>query len=213
MPFDLDIDLLKSRVAKLGDDELLKIAFTNANEYQPVAIEIAREELSKRGIEVEVVVTDPAGTRLLPTEPEYKGVRGLLFCLSLTVFSPLLTMGSLGMGYSESSKYFDQFPGLRVITVIDIFLTLVIVAFSIYAGAGLWCIRPGAVQMAKRYLLCFLGYHALAAILPFMAGLPSAATDAMIMPIAQDTLRSVISFAIWYSYLNNSKRVKATFGL
>ena len=215
MPFELDIDLLKSRVAKLGDDELLKIAFTNANEYQSVAIEIAREELSKRGIEVEVVVTDPAGTRLLPTEPEYKGARGwlLLFCLSLTVFSPLMTMGSLGVGYSESSKYFDQFPGLRVITVIDIFLSLGIVAFSIYAGAGLWGIRPGAVQMAKRYLLCFLGYHAVAAILPFMAGLPSAAADAMIMPIAQDKLRSVIYFAVWYSYLNNSKRVKATFGL
>lgn len=202
-------------MAKLGDDELLKIAFTNAHEYQPIAIEMAREELSKRGLEVEVVVNDPAGTRLLPTEPEYKGVRGwlLLFCLSLTVFSPLLTIGSLGVGYSESSKYFGQFPGLRIINVIDIILSLGIVAFSIYAGAGLWSIRPGAVQMAKRYLLCFLGYHAVAAILPFMAGLPSASIDAMIMPVAQNTLRGVIYFAVWYSYLNNSKRVKATFRL
>ena len=215
MPLDLDIDRLKNRTAQLGDDELLKIAFTNAHEYQPIAIEIAREELSRRGIEVEVVVTDPAGTRLLPPEPEYKGVRGwlLFFCLSLTVFSPLMTMGSLGVGYSESSKYFDQFPGLRVITVIDMFLSLGVVAFSIYAGAGLWGIRPGAVQMAKRYLLCFLGYHGVAAILPFMAGLPSATADALIMPIAQVTLRGVIYFAVWYSYLNNSKRVKATFGL
>lgn len=215
MPLDLDNDLLKSRMAKLGDDELLKIAFTNAHEYQPTAIEMAREELSKRGLEVEVVVNDPAGTRLLPAEPEYKGVRGwlLLFCLSLTVFSPLLTIGSLGVGYSESSKYFDQFPGLRVINVIDIILSLGIVAFSIYAGAGLWSLRPGAVQMAKRYLLCFLGYHAVVAILPFMAGLPSASIDAMIMPVAQNTLRGVIYFAVWYSYLNNSKRVKATFGL
>ena len=123
MQLDVDIDGLKSRVAKLDDDELLKIAFTNANEYQPIAIEIAREELSKRGIEVEVVATDPAGTRLLPTEPEYKGAHGwlLLFCLSLTVFSPLLTLVSFGAGYSESSKYFDQFPGLRVITLIDMF--------------------------------------------------------------------------------------------
>jgi len=215
MPLDIDIDSLKSRVTKLDDDELIKIAFTNANEYQPVAIEVAREELSRRGIEVEVVATDPAGTRLLPTEPEYKGARGwlLLFCFSLTVFSPLPTLVSFGAGYSESSKYFDQFPGLRVITVIDMFLSLGVVAFSIYEGAGLWGIRPGAVQMAKRYLLCFLGYHAVAAILPFMAGLPSASTDAIIMPVAQDTLRGVIYFAVWYSYLNNSKRVKATFGL
>ena len=215
MPLDLDNDLLKSRMAKLGDDELLKIAFTNAHEYQPTAIEMAREELSKRGLEVEVVVNDPAGTRLLPAEPEYKGVRGwlLLFCLSLTVFSPLLTIGSLGVGYSESSKYLDQYTGLRIINLIDIILSLGIMAFSIYAGAGLWSIRPGAVQMAKRYLLCFLGYHAVAAILPFMAGLPSASIDAMIMPVAQNTLRGVIYFAVWYSYLNNSKRVKATFRL
>jgi hypothetical protein len=61
----------------------------------------------------------------------------LLFCLSLTVFSPLMTVGSLGAGHRESSQYFAQFPGLRVITVIDMFLGLGIVAFSIYAGAGL----------------------------------------------------------------------------
>jgi|SRR5215475_5992263 len=215
MPLDLDINRLKNSTAQLGDDELVEIAFTNAHEYQPIAIQIAREELGKRGIEVEVIVTDPAGTRLLPPESEYKGVHGwlLLFCLSLTVFSPLMAMGSLGVRYIESSIYFDQFPGLLVITVIDMCLRSGIVAFSIYAGAGLWGIRPGAVQMAKRYLLCYLGYHAVAAVLSFMAGLHSARADIMIMSIAADTLRSVLYFAVWYSYLNNSKRVKATFGL
>src|SRR5262245_8612123 len=110
MSLDLDIDRLKNRTAQLGDDELLKIAFTNAHEYQPIAIEIAREELSKRGIAVEVVVTDPAGTRLPPTEPKYKykGVAGwlYLFCLSLTVFNPLITFGSLAADYSNLSQYF-----------------------------------------------------------------------------------------------------------
>lgn len=174
---------------------------------------MAREELSKRGIAVEVVVTDPVGTQLPPTQPKYKGVRGwlLLFCLSLTLFTPLMTIGSLGAGYSESSKYFDQFPGLQVITMIDIYLSLGVVAFSIYAGTGLWGIRPGAVQMAKRYLLSFLGYHAITSILPFMAGLPSAANEAMIEPVAKEALRGVIYFTVWYLYLNNSKRVKATF--
>jgi hypothetical protein len=143
----------------------------------------------------------------------YKGVRGwlLLFCLGLTVFSPLITLVSLALGYNESSKYFGQFPGLLVVTVIDTFLSLGVMAFSVYAGIGLWRIRPGAVRMAKRYLLCFLGYQAIAAILPFMAGLPSAANEAMIMQVAKDTFRSVIYIAVWYSYLNKSKRVQATY--
>ena len=148
-----------------------------------------------------------------PAEPRYKGVGGwlLLLCLVLTVFGPLITLGSFAAGYSETSKYFDQFPGLLVITVIDTFLSVGLMAFSVYAGTGLWSIRPGAVQMAKRFLLCFLGYHAIGAILPFMAGLPSAVNEALIAQIAKDTIRGVISFAVWYSYLNKSKRVSATY--
>jgi hypothetical protein len=126
------------------------------------------------------------------------------------VFGPLITLYSLA-GYIESSKYFDQFPGLLVTTVIDALLSLGLMAFSIYAGTGLWRIRPGAVQIAKRYLLCLLGYYALAAILPFLSGLPSAANGAMIWEVVKNTLRGVFYLAIWYSYLNMSERVRFTY--
>ena len=151
----------------------------------------------------------------VPAELRYKGVGGwlLLLCLGLTVFGPLITLGSLVAAYGESSKYFDQFPGLLVITVIDTFLSLGLMAFSVYAGIGLWSVRPGAVQMAKRYLLCYMGYLAIAAVLPFMAGLPSAANEAMSAEVAKDTFRGIIYFAIWHSYLNKSKRVRDTYHL
>ncbi len=209
----IDIDQLRNRLSNLNDDELRKIAFANSHEYYPDTVQVAREELIKRGYDIRQEENEAADTSLAPAEPRYKGVGGwlLLLCLGLTVFTPLLTIGSLAMGFSESSKYFDQFPGLLVITVTDTVLCLGLMAFSIYAGTGLWSIRPGAVQMAKRYLLCFLGYKAVAAILPFMAGLPSAATGAMIGAIAMDTLRGVIYFAVWYSYLDKSKRVAATY--
>jgi hypothetical protein len=146
-------------------------------------------------------------------EPRYKGVGGwlLFFCLGLTVLSPLITLGSLVASYSESSQYFDTFPGLLVITVIDTFLSVGLMAFSIYAGVGLWRIRPGALQTAKKYLLWFLAYLAIAAVLPFMAGLPSAANDVLIGEVAKSTFRGVIYFAIWYSYLNKSQRVRGTY--
>ena len=137
----------------------------------------------------------------------------LLFCLVLTVFSPLITVGSLAFGFAGSSEYFAQFPGLLVITVVDTILSVSLMAFSIYAGVRLWGIRPGAVRMAKIYLLCFLAYLAVSAVLPFMAGLPSAANEAMIGEVARDTFSGVIYFAIWYSYLNKSQRVRATYQL
>lgn len=148
-----------------------------------------------------------------PVAPRYKGVGGwlLLFCLALTVFSPLITLGSLVASYKEYSQYFGRFPGLGVITVIDTFLSVGLMAFSIYAGLGLWRIRPGAVQTAKRYLLWCLAYLVVAAVLPFMAGLPSQANDAMMAEVVKGAARSVAYFAIWYSYLNTSKRVKATY--
>jgi hypothetical protein len=142
-----------------------------------------------------------------------QGVGGwlLFFCLSLTLFSPIFSLGSLVTSYSESSPYFNGFPGLRVASVIDVSLSVGLMGFSIYAGVGLWRLRASAVQTAKRYLWCFLGYQAIAAVLPFMAGLPSAANDAIMTQVAKDTIRAGVYFAIWYSYLNKSQRVRVTY--
>jgi hypothetical protein len=136
-----------------------------------------------------------------------------IFCIALTILSPLLTFGSLASLYSKTSPYFDRFPGLLVIAVIDTFLSTGLMAFSIYAGVGLWLIRPGAVQTAKKYLLCILAYYAVAAVLPFMAGLPSTANETMIAGAVTNILRGIIYVAVWYSYLNKSKRVRATYEL
>ena len=45
----MDIDHLMNRAATLGENELLKIAFTNSHEYHEAAVAVAREELSRRG--------------------------------------------------------------------------------------------------------------------------------------------------------------------
>ena len=137
----------------------------------------------------------------------------MFFCIGLTVLRPIYTLGSLANSLKESSQYFNEFPGLLVIFVIDAILSVSLMTFGIYAGVGLLRIRPGAVQMAKRFLLCLLGYTAVSAILPFMAGLPSAANDAMIGPVATDSVRGVIGVAVWYLYLNRSQRVKDTYHL
>ena len=144
---------------------------------------------------------------------KYKGVGGwlLLFCLFLTVFSPLATIFNLVSGYNEASPYFDQFPGLVNLAIVDGMLSIGLMVFSIYVGIALWKIRQGAVKIAKKYLLVFLGYSILAIFLPFMAGVPSEANEAMIGEVAKGAIGSFIYFAIWYSYLNKSQRVKTTY--
>jgi ABC-type spermidine/putrescine transport system permease subunit I len=84
--------------------------------------------------------------------------------------------------------------------------------FSIYAGISLWRVKPGAVSLAKKYFLTVLAYAVIAAFLPFLAGLPAAANSAMIPDVAKDTIRLLVYAAVWYSYLNKSVRVKATYG-
>jgi hypothetical protein len=85
-------------------------------------------------------------------------------------------------------------------------------AFSIYAGLGLWRIRPGAVRTAEIYLLCFLCYQGIAAVLPFLAGFPASANHALTEAVYRNLARSLLYFGVWYSYLNKSERVKATYG-
>ena len=166
--------------------------------------------------EAQSSTNDPVAQQLssaVPVEPRYKGVGGWLFflCLNLTVLFPLRTLGSLADSFGKSSRYFDRFPGLRAIAQIDALLSVGLIVFSIYAGVGLWSIRKGAVRTAKRYFLCYLGYAFIAAALPFMAGLPSAAHDSLIFIAAKSAGGGLVSFSIWYSYLNNSARVKATY--
>lgn len=144
---------------------------------------------------------------------KHKGVRGwlLLFCVSLTILSPLITVFNIISGYQEVSPYIAVFPGLLTITIIDAVLSIALTGFSIYAGIALWKIRTNAVKIAKKYLLTMLGYSILSAFLPFMAGLPSEANQSMISGVAKSLFRAIIYVAVWYSYLNKSVRVRETY--
>jgi hypothetical protein len=152
------------------------------------------------------------GETAIPVEGPV-GVKGWLlwFCLVLTVFNPLLTVYNLVSGYTQASPLFDRFPGFRVVTILDFVLSAGIVCFGIYAGIALWKKRDGAVRTAKGYLQTFLAYAVIESVLPFMAGLPSAANEVMLPEVLKSGFRGLVFFAIWYSYLNRSKRVKNTF--
>jgi Protein of unknown function (DUF2569) len=135
----------------------------------------------------------------------------LFFCFSLTVFSPLITIVMGVASYSVAFQLLDRFPGVMAVTVLDTFLSFGLMAFSVYAGVSLWRVKSGAVQTAKRYLLCLLAYVVVSSILPLMAGIPFEANEGLILEIIKDASKKVFYVTIWYAYLNKSKRVRGTF--
>lgn len=129
------------------------------------------------------------------------GVGGwlLLLCLSLAVFVPLGTIFSL-------LSNFGRFPEAWGLARIHFWLVIGLTVFSIYAGLGLWMVRPGAVSIAKKYLMAALAYS----ILGLVMGL-SLRHDIRI--VLWTAIGSWLYVAVWYLYLNKSRRVKATYGV
>lgn len=147
-------------------------------------------------------------------QPEsYKKVGGwlALLCFALVIGGPLKTLYNLVTAYNEAHIYFDQLLSLKYLFYIDTVLSIVLMSLSVRAGIALWQINPEAVKIAKNYLLIFLGYTVAAIFLPFMVGLPSIITEAMVSDIIKETLLSFFFFGIWFWYLKVSIRVKETY--
>ena len=135
----------------------------------------------------------------------------LLFCFSLLVGTPLKTVYNIGNSYNVSNSLFNDFPGLKNIFFIDSILSVIIIIYSIRAGLALWFIKRNAIIKAKNYLLINLSYCFISSFLPFLAGLPSEANDAMGKEVLKNLFWGLFYIVIWNWYLNVSKRVKGTY--
>ncbi len=148
------------------------------------------------------------------TEPRYKGVKGwLLFhCIGLTFLGPLISIAGMIQSYREASPHFDQIPGLKTLALVESSTISGLLIFSMYAGTGLWRIRPQAVRTAKRFHVCAMAYCVISVFLPFSAGLPAEIAEAIMPQTITRMLQGMIASGIWLTYLSRSKRVKATYG-
>jgi len=140
-------------------------------------------------------------------QSEKSGVGGwlLLLCCTLTIFSPLKTLYYLNSSYNGIAPLFDLHPSLKNLFNIDAFLSIILMILSMRAGFALWEIKQNAVKIAKNYFWIFMVYSVVALFLPLIAGLPVDVNDAI------GFAQSLIYIGIWYSYLDVSKRVKATY--
>ena len=138
------------------------------------------------------------------------GVKGwlLVFCIVLTILWPSWKLYSLITSYIETQPSFGSLSGW--IFYVDGFFKTVLIILSVGAGIALWSVRPKAVPIAKNYLLIFLAYTFITVLLPFIAS-GSEVHEEMVVDKMKATLLGIGFFAVWYSYLNVSDRVKYTY--
>ena len=137
-------------------------------------------------------IAEPLRHRVVdpPSTPKVRGWL-LLLAVSLTLFTPLtLLFTSIGMANIE--------PILAV-------STFVFSALMFIAGVRLWFRRPGADRLAK-HMIVFHGI--LNALNTFVAGSEGHLTDEQ---VTGQLLTLAMWSVVWVLYLENSKRVRATF--
>lgn len=147
---------------------------------------------------------------------DLEGVRGwlLLFCLSLVLFGPLYTAYNLVSGYQdlkELGPYLEYASGIEGLYWLDFILSASVAAFSIFVGVELWTIQKNAVSHAKRFLLSVLAYNLSLPFLPYFAGIEADVYKEITPELIGFSVRGSIYVAIWYAFLNKSKRVAATY--
>jgi hypothetical protein len=167
-------------------------------------------------------MNDPAPSSSTPdrvgaqTEDDIRldGVKGwlLLFVVSLTVLVPLFSIFSLVAVEPYTPSDFAATPFLRPLAIAAALCRTLFIAFSVYTGWGLWSRRLGAVQMAKLFLLCYLGYAIVDAALPILVNQRLDLEGPLMQIGAVFILRASVYVALWYTYLTKSRRVQATYG-
>ena len=128
----------------------------------------------------------------------------LFLCIVLTIISPLYSFTNVISVLDHMPSLMKHAPEFASWAIIDLVLVVGMMSYSIYAGTLLWKKKPGAVTVAKRYLIVFLIYSLVEAVIVLSFAK---------IEVGMDVVRSFIFVGIWYTYLIKSKRVKQTYPL
>jgi hypothetical protein len=151
---------------------------------------------------------------LQPAESPYYGYGGWLafFCIVQIFIGPLLALITGAISLSQIGDVADRYPSLLAVIFVEVIGDVGLVTFGVVAGLKLRRLQRGAVGFAKGYLIARLVWAVLALGLPAMGSdLPSSVMEAMMIAAVKELVQTLIGFAIWFSYFNVSKRIKATF--
>lgn len=135
----------------------------------------------------------------------------LVLCLMLTFVYPATSFYSV---FSHTiPKMIDVQISARGAMLSAYFVLFIALgALSFVAGLRLWLIKPGAVSFARRFLLASLFGNIAYFVLWILIVRPSHAASFAEMGWYH-VVAPLPSVVLWYSYLEHSKRVRATYPL
>jgi hypothetical protein len=139
------------------------------------------------------------------------GVRGglLVLCLILTVLFPARTLYeifSYAVPAAISAHSFNYMLGMSVFSLV--FAPLAVLSFV--AGLRLWLVKAHAVAFARRFLVTYLIAN-IAYLLFWMAVFRPPTLDMYEKPSVYFIIGPAIFVWVWYTYLEESKRVRNTY--
>ena len=149
------------------------------------------------------------GEKIELSNPLY-GVKGWLrfFVIMRMYVAPMLFVLLNIISWNAIIETADIYSGIIIVGMIESVIGAFFIVKWILIAKSLRDLRPGIVQETMSWLKITLGWGILITPLIFMVGMPSYE----VMPNAiPGIVLSLISFSIWYSYFNVSKRVKATY--
>ncbi len=202
-----------------ANDELVKIYADNDRKaWSEEEFEAIRQILQERGYPLprRKGVPPPQQQAVSPHLSKYEGIRGWLFffCISLTILVPLKSGYNIYQMYIESpvaNSFYSGHRDFKFYMFVWTYLSVGITLFSMIAGISLWAKKPGAVRLAKAYLFTFMFYVVLITALPFALGLLDKLDNVTLQLILQEAIIPIAVAGLWRLYLNDSKRIKATY--
>lgn len=141
----------------------------------------------------------------------YRGVGGwlLFFVLSLTIITPASHVYII---HTELQEYYtSQSPIFSDMLVVDWLMRAVLTVFASYAGIQLWQARPRAPSIARAYLVAVFIHQVVFLIDEVWIVTRVAVNPDDIGSVLVGPIRTLAYIGIWYSYLNKSQRVAATY--
>lgn len=156
-------------------------------------------QCGKRRTTTEVLAEPPEGPA-----PPLRGIGGWLALLVAYLVFLIPISAAVFLGWNAYDLFVAH--SIKVDTSPAVLFAwiggLVLMGFGLYAGMLLWKERPRAVVMTKRFLLAWLLFRTLSALIP----------DASVADRAWGLVVALFWFCVWYAYLVLSKRVANTFG-
>ena len=154
-------------------------------------------------------MTEIQARHIEPTVPPAVTGWLLCLCLLLTLVYPATTLYHI-LAHTVPKLTAGHEPELIFLLSVYCVVFTALAVFSFIAGLKLWLIKPYAVGFARRWLWTYLianfGYFALWVVIEQPGQTPILVEMGWYYVVGP-----IPSFALWYSYLEHSKRVRATY--